>query len=121
MGGFLRGGSGFTSLAELEALLSVDVTDAAELAAALAGKAAVSHTHAVADVADSGAAGRAVVQAATGSAIRSGINVGKMGTCADNPNAGAGTAGSIGDVLVDTTHSVRYMNMDGTATGWDAF
>lgn len=42
----------------------------------------------------------------------------KRSSGADNPNAGAGTAGAVGDIFVDSTHAVAYMNMDGTATGW---
>ncbi len=45
----------------------------------------------------------------------------KFDTCADNPNAGAGTVGATGDKRLDTAHGVRYENMDGTATGWAAY
>jgi len=38
----------------------------------------------------------------------------------DNPNAGAGTAGTAGDEATDTAHGVAYRNLDGTATGWGA-
>lgn len=37
---------------------------------------------------------------------------------AGNPNAGAGTPALIGWVFVDTVNGIRYMNQDGTPTGW---
>jgi len=42
----------------------------------------------------------------------------KRASNAGNPNAGAGIAGAVGDIIVDTDNDVPYMNIDGTATGW---
>jgi len=47
-----------------------------------------------------------------------GKNPPKRSSAAGNPNAGAGTAGAIGDIYVDTTNSIPYMNIDGTNSGW---
>lgn len=39
-------------------------------------------------------------------------------TGAGNPNSGAGTSGVEGDIYVDTTNDIAYMNVTGAATGW---
>lgn len=39
-------------------------------------------------------------------------------TTAGSPNAGAGTAGNVGDVCVDTTNDRTFVNVSGAATGW---
>jgi hypothetical protein len=42
-------------------------------------------------------------------------------TGANNPNAGAGTApAGIGQIYIDTTNEISYINVDNTATGWRA-
>lgn len=44
--------------------------------------------------------------------------VARVITTAGSPNAGAGTAGNIGDLCVDTTNGRVYVNLSGAATGW---
>jgi len=47
-----------------------------------------------------------------------GKNPPKRSSGAGNPNAGAGTVGAMGDIFVDSTNAVAYMNINGAVTGW---
>jgi len=44
----------------------------------------------------------------------------KFDTCTDNPNAGVGTVGAVGDRRTDTLHGISYENMNGNPNGWRA-
>ena len=82
--------STFTGATEvLDATLPIAQSDVTGLVAALAGKAASSHTHAAAEISDATAAGRAVLTAANAAAQRTALGLGTAAVAASGDFAAA--------------------------------
>lgn len=107
-----------TSEAELEAEIGVTLETEAEAASDISthNSAATAHGQVlgVFPISKGGTGGSTEAQA------RTGLEVPRRITTTANPNAGAGTAGAVGDECTDSTHAVAYRNIDGTPTGWVA-